>query len=187
MKKIEFDVNIYALDQDPRRAAQYHNDRHVGKQILSTVQILTATHILEDTWPTASARVPSAATIVLPSSIVQHPCVRWCRAGSDNYRWLWYLLNDLIEEFGMRFKKTHPYAYFKSELFKRPLNLRVRPLSPWPQYLPPQFVRADPIEAYRLFYVHKKRHLAQWSRPSMMPMWWTELSKRENIRDEQTA
>lgn len=183
----ELDVNIYALDQDPRRAAQYHNDRHVSKQILTMTQILTAAHVVSDGLPTAKARVLSVGAVQMPEKIYGHVCVSWVRAASDNYRWAWYLLDDLIEESNMRFKKTHSYSVLRDDLFKKPFNMPMGPLSPWAQYLPRPFVRADPIEAYRLFYVHKKRHLAQWSKPSIVPSWWIELSNREKLREQESA
>lgn len=34
-------MNIFFLDENPRLAAQYHNDTHVNKQIVESCQILS--------------------------------------------------------------------------------------------------------------------------------------------------
>lgn len=180
-------MNIYALDQDPRRAAQYHVDRHVSKQILETVQILYMAHRMLDGLLTTMARVPMTDNMRVPDRMQHHVCVKWARESSDNYRWAYYLFDDLCEEYSMRFKKEHPYVHLKRELHTRPLNMPMSSMTPWAQAMPTQYRRADSIESYRLFYVHEKRHIAQWSRPSIVPTWWNQLSTREKLNEQQRA
>lgn len=39
-------MNIFYLDPDPQKCAQYHCDKHVIKLILETAQLLEAVHII---------------------------------------------------------------------------------------------------------------------------------------------
>jgi hypothetical protein len=41
-------MNIFALDESPMFAAQFHCDKHVVKMVLETAQILSTVHHLED-------------------------------------------------------------------------------------------------------------------------------------------
>ena len=44
-------MNIFILDEDPKKCAQYHNDKHVVKMILETAQLLCGVHHMVDSKP----------------------------------------------------------------------------------------------------------------------------------------
>lgn len=156
-------MNIFVLDNDPLRAAMYHNDRHVCKMILESAQILATVHSLCDS---VIDGVP------LRPTHVHHPCVKWAAEGHDNYLWLKFLFVGLLGEYTTRYCKTHSYAAFASKFIRVPDKL-VGLSTPHVQCIPDKYkVEADPVLAYRRYYFYEKRHLAHWRYPRSMPDWY---------------
>ena len=63
-------MNIFFLDVDPKKSAQYHCDKHVVKMILEIVQLLyTAHHILGSKLPKDAYKPVS----------VSHPLAIWIK------------------------------------------------------------------------------------------------------------
>jgi hypothetical protein len=70
-------MNIFFLDIDPKKSAQYHCDKHVVKMILELVQLLyTAHHVLGSILP-KDAYKPILAL---------HPSAIWVRNNINNYK-----------------------------------------------------------------------------------------------------
>ena len=69
-------MNIFALDNDVKVAAQWHVDKHVVKMPLETAQMLcTARHELGEKPESIPYKVAHK----------NHPCTIWCRNSSENY------------------------------------------------------------------------------------------------------
>ena len=88
-------MNIFALDQNPRKCAEYHNDKHVVKMILETAQLLCGTHWIEG----------NQAPYKL--SHKNHPSAIWTRECIENYSWLCELGIELSKEYTHRYNKKH--------------------------------------------------------------------------------
>ena len=90
-------MNIFILDTNPRKCAEYHNDKHVVKMILETAQLLCGVH-----WITQS-------TYEIPYKLSHknHPCSIWARECIENYNWLCELGIELCEEYTYRYGKRH--------------------------------------------------------------------------------
>ena len=153
-------LNIFILDQDIRLCAQYHNDRHVVKMILESAQLLcTAHHELESTAPYKSTHK-------------NHPCAKWVRESRQNYEWLTSLMLELNEEYKFRFEKSVDHlSVVKLEDLDPPLIIPNIGLTPFAQAMPKKYKQADPVLAYRNYYIGEKRHLAKWRRRKP-PKWW---------------
>lgn len=173
-------MNIFVLDANPLEAARFHNDRHVSKMILESAQILSTVHVKLDGIGLAYKRVGKD---LLRPTHMNHPCVAWARAGSANYLWLQALMAALTEQYSARWGATHAYAGLAATLATLPRQL---PLTAshtrWPQCMPMRYQGADPVLAYRRYYVAEKQHLATWSPPASVPEWWTDLSLILRIR-----
>lgn len=144
-------MNIFVLDTDPQNCARYHCNKHVIKMILETAQLLsTAHHVLDGTSPSTYKKTHP-----------NHPCAKWVRETSANYRWTWKLLDALCEEYTLRYGKKH-----KTEreqlipLIVTPKNIKDSPLTPWPQAMPDHHRRPDAVSAYRTYYKAEKSHFA---------------------------
>ena len=87
-------MNIFALDNDVKVAAQWHVDKHVVKMPLETAQMLcTARHELGEKPESIPYKVAHK----------NHPCTIWCRTSSENYDWLCDLGMVLCKEYTYRY------------------------------------------------------------------------------------
>lgn len=170
-------MNIFVLDRDPALAARYHNDRHCVKMVLESAQLLATAHVITDGAPTAKMRI--GADYLPRPTHVNHPCAKWARASSANYDWLQKLFGQLVLEYSLRYEgRVHAYEPLV-DLFKRqPLLIPFGEMTPFAQCMPERYHRADPVEAYRLYYYHEKQHIAQWRKPAVTPMWWHKMGRK---------
>ena len=153
-------MNIFILDTNIRKCAQYHCDKHVIKMILETAQILCT--------------VCNCNGIKTPyrSTHVNHPCVLWAGESIQNWRWLRKLARCLNEEFCYRYKRDKNHAAYDviAALSEPPLvNAE---LTPFVQVMPDQYkISHDPVTAYRNYYIGLKKSFATWTR-RRKPKWF---------------
>lgn len=153
-------VNIFVLDRDPRLAAQYHCDKHVGKMLLESVQILSTVAHLRNFW-ISSMYKPTHRN---------HPCVQWAAESVGNYAWLKSLAWHLGLEFEYRYNKFHKSSYVLVEQFSLEEIYKEDPTSPFMLCMPDEYKTNDPVESYRNYY-HSKS-FAKWEKGRKAPSWW---------------
>jgi len=173
-------MNIFVLSHDPRKAARYHNDRHVVKMILETAQILATAHYLVDGHKMMHRNI---GPVPLRPTHIHHPCVRWACENQKNYFWLWELGEALLDEYTLRYGKTHKFDdMLRNKLFAFPINLPpADAMTKRPLCMPDQFKSADPVASYRAYYFREKRHIASWKSPASTPTWWTRLERLDAV------
>jgi len=143
-------MNIFFLDWNPKKAAEYHCDKHVVKMIIETAQLLYAAH-----WILETPDMPSNAYKL---SHKNHPSSIWARKSLANYLWLaslgWWLCKEYQFRYGEnKLHKTewhidwllHNHPKFEKICFTTP-----------PLAMPDIYKTSDTIEAYRKFYVESK-------------------------------
>ena len=138
-------MNIFVLDKDSQRCAEYHADQHVIKMILESTQMLCT--VLNKLGIPAPYR----------STHLQHPCTLWAGASLDNWLWLRTLALQLNEEYKFRFEKhkDHKSALVASELPEPPIAKQG--LTEFAQAMPEEYkCPGDAVRAYRRFYVAEK-------------------------------
>jgi hypothetical protein len=167
-------MNIFVLDEDPIVAAQYHCDRHIGKMLLESVQILSAAHIVNDGAERARATIPAILNVVH----TEHPCVTWTRESFENYKWVALLACKLVSEFNSRYGRPHKYTELAWQLMTPPMFLSRTEQSPFVQCMPPQYRQKDAVLAYRNYYRHEKRSFAAWHAPAKVPQWWLDMEEK---------
>ena len=148
-------MNIFVLDLDPRKCAEYHNNRHVVKMVLETSQLLCGVHHMTD--PLTTEQVPYKL------SHKNHPCSIWARQCIENYIWLCDLGLSLCEEYTYRYGKRH-----KSQdviewcLINKP-NLRENgDITSFALAMPDECKTKTAVESYRLYYLTHKRDMSTW-------------------------
>ena len=87
-------MNIFVLDDDITKCAEYHCDQHAIKMILESVQLL------------CTALNKKGFSTPYKSTHAKHPCVLWVEASYDNFEWLVQLTLALNAEYRFRFDKT---------------------------------------------------------------------------------
>lgn len=155
-------MNIFVLDNDPKKAAQMLCDKHVSKMILETAQILCAV-----------AHKNGISNVPYRLTHKNHPCTLW--AGDTALNWEWLLTHGLAmsAEYTRRYKKIHKstMAILWCKTNDTVQQSKGGQLTPHPQCMPPQYHAASPVDAYRAYYINEKAHIAKWAH-STMPSWW---------------
>lgn len=177
-------MNIFYLDTDLAKCAQYHNDKHCVKMILEYAQLLCTAHrILDgDLVLKTDQKGRKVKAYALPDSEkdnifykhthVNHPCAVWARDSSQNYHLLYKLFIELCNEYTHRYGKTHlTYSKLSHLLKYPPNNISDSGLTSPPKCMPDFYKKGNVIESYRTYYVSDdKKHLLSYSkRPK--PFW----------------
>ena len=152
-------MNIFVLDEDIEKCAQFHCDQHVVKMILESAQML------------CTALNKKGFTTPYRSTHVKHPCVLWVEQSYDNFCWLEQLAEKLNEEYRFRFDKSvdHKSMAVIGEISD--YRFERQGLTEFAQAMPDEYkVPGDPVTAYRRFYHGEKMGFAKWTRRSL-PYW----------------
>ena len=153
-------MNIFVLDQDIRRCAQSHCDRHVSKMILESVQMLCTALTLKGFAP------PYRPTHA------KHPCVLWVSASYDNFLWLSELAGELNREYRYRYGRERDHASIDVLRKIGACRYESSGLTEFAQAMPDEYkVPGDAVAAYRAFYLGEKASFAGWTRRPA-PRWW---------------
>lgn len=164
-------MNLFFLDLDPKKCAEYHCDKHVVKMILEIVQMLyTAHHLLK----TPLEKLPKDYYKKISNH--NHPMAIWIRFTSKNYIYSCEIAKELSKEYTYRYKKVHscdkhlewlidnvPIMFLDlNKITKIPLCMPEDSKDPY----------GDPVKSYRKYYLLHKRGFAKWTgRP--IPDWFS--------------
>lgn len=151
-------MNIFILDRDITRCAQFHCDQHVVKMILESVQIL-CTSLNKRGFKTPYR-----------STHAKHPCVLWVDRSYDNFVWLSNLAEALNAEYRYRWQRMTDHSSISVLQQIRELRYESRGLTEFAQAMPDQYRHANVVRAYRDFYWHEKMQFARWTRRPV-PYW----------------
>jgi hypothetical protein len=156
-------MNIFFLDFNPRKAANYHCDKHVVKMILETAQLLYSAH-----WMLDATQLPETA---YRKTHVKHPCSIWVRESLANYIWLCELGKALCEEFTFRYGKIHKtQAHIEWLTVHPPPSLENIGVTTIRLAMPQEYKQPNPVESYRAFYRENKmklRNIVTYSKRSV--------------------
>ena len=143
-------MNIFFLDWNPRRAAEYHCDKHVVKMIIETAQLLYSAHwMLESPLPDTAYKLAHK----------NHPCSIWVRQSITNYMWLcslgWWLCKEYQFRYGEhKVHKSEPHIEWL--LHNPPKGIPKVDMTSPALAMPDEYKNTDPIQAYKTFYIESK-------------------------------
>ena len=189
-------MNLFYLDRDLDRCAEFHIDRHVGKMQLEAAQLMSSAlwvdkylGFIPDRKLTADelriinvekAKEPDiddrTFTRYLPTHI-NHPSAIWVRSNIEHYEWVFNYIVALNDECLYRGYKSHASC---AEALKMPEPQNM-PRTVWRDpdlAMPDELKLKDAVEAYRLFYMLDKAAIPATWRVREKPYWW-----REDIAD----
>ena len=190
-------MNIFVLDEDPIIAAQLQCDRHVVKMILESMQMMSTCHRMLDGKLTKRPSISGkrmvkyydlyegsddleAELLYMRAVHFNHPCNKWLRRSSANYRWLWEHTKALCNEYTYRYGKTH-----KNEmpllwgLQSTPRNIPNGKLTPFELAMkdyPECLALKDPVKAYQAFYQTKQHRFKMVWTKRQVPDWFNYAS-----------
>tara|TARA_R100001082_G_scaffold109014_1_gene85309 strand:- start:322 stop:786 length:465 start_codon:yes stop_codon:yes gene_type:complete len=152
-------MNIFAVDTDPKIAAQQLCDKHVVKMILESAQMLCSV------FPNGDAPYRRA--------FYNHPCTKWARESAENYEWLLDHAYAMCQEYTRRYGKVHKsldaISWCGSNYHK--LNMPRKGLTKFAQAMPEQYKNSCGVTAYRSYYNGEKAYFAKWSKRET-PSWF---------------
>jgi hypothetical protein len=160
-------MNIFFLDNNIEKCAQYHCDKHIVKQILEYSQLLCSAH-----WMCGSINTHELPPYKLTHK--NHPCSVWVRKSMQNYNCLLALTEELLKEYTFRYGKHH-----KCESVVRWCNI-IMPniptktrMTPRPKCMPIEIAswHSDVVKAYRKYYMNHKASFAKWKKRPI-PIWF---------------
>lgn len=175
-------MNIFYLDADPRKCAQYHVDKHVVKMILEYAQLMSTAHRVLDghesvvnyilngksrkkkvwTHPDAEKNVALYA-----ATHINHPSAKWTRDSRENYAYLFELWCDLLHEYTYRYSKHHACERMIGHLALPPKNIPTNKFSPPWRAMPDECkvdksVKDYTIKSYQKYYLMVKSNMFSW-------------------------
>lgn len=170
-------MNIFILDYDIDKCAEYHVDKHIVKMPLEAAQLLCSAYwislhnfIPRNITPDERKAVQAIQTDEFYKlTHYNHPCAVWARSSLDNFEWLHCYANALNDEYGYRYGKSHKSLTVVNRL-PAP-NIPRRGLLPFAQAMPDEYKTHDAVEAYRAYYRADKAHLASWKHRDN-PIWY---------------
>lgn len=170
-------MNIFIVDSDPYVAAKSLCGKHCVKMPEETGNMLL--------WQVKRAGIELPKTtqgVTKKLSHENHPCTVWLSASRANYIWGLKHFGALLEEYWLRYDKTHFAQTYHSIIMPnidRILDSISQDRTPETTPFPRCFGEhkeslskiIDTVSAYRAYY-HTKAHFAKWPSINDVPAWW---------------
>ena len=181
-------MNIFVLDETPKKSAEYHCDKHVVKMILESGQMMCTSHWLHllsnyyDGEITDFKRVKDIQAWLFENthpmeqppwkiSHMRHPCTLWTNESYSNYMWHWELAKELCAEYTKRYHKIHKSEAVIDWLGKNtPRLMQDIGKTPHPICMKDEYKLDGVIDSYRNYYIKDKVRFAKWK--TKEPEWW---------------
>jgi hypothetical protein len=153
-------MNIFLLDKNLEKCAQYHVNRHVVKMILESAQLLCSVHHI-------------CGELEPPYKLAHknHPCTIWCRASLTNYLYLCELGLELSKEYTYRYNKHHKSTDVIQWCLNNLPNIPDIGFTPPALAMPDQYKVDDFVQSYRNYYIGEKKGFATWKNREI-PYWF---------------
>ena len=179
-------MNIFYLDNNQRKCAEMHNDKHCVKMILEYAQLLSTAHRVLDGTETYGLtktgrkvrrwQLDGALDNTLYSAThINHPSAVWVRYSPENYMWLAEMLEELCNEYTYRYGKVHKVqrdGLMQALKNNFPNNFKNSGFTePTPAMPDDVKVPGDSIASYHNYYIKNKTHLANWKKRNI-PEWY---------------
>lgn len=203
-------MNLFVLDHDHDKNAEYHVDKHVVKMILEACEMMCMAHwvteflgfiprkLEKEEYQEVVAKIARFKTdlpedrpipyIGRPAHL-NHVSTIWVRSSRENYAWTYNYASSLEFERKFRFPKGVEFHRGLKLVNKLgDLDIPDRGLTPFATAMgsmkekrPDLYYDNDAIKSYRNFYMVDKGTFASWTGRSK-PYWWNETLADYNNR-----
>lgn len=173
-------MNIFILDKDPKKIAEYHNNKHVVRMIYEGVVMLGFAHQYS-----RNDDIKNPSIGYKSPRHYNHPCSVWVRQDLNNYMFLYEIIENLNTEWNNRFHdnfRIHKSLELARNFNKKELKLPNENLTTFAMatmWIPR--IKNDPVSVYREYYVQCKQHLADWKDKKKdiqkKPYWFLKFDK----------
>lgn len=185
-------MNLFYLDEDLDKCAEYHVDKHVTKMQLEAGQMICTNLYIDLLFGYVPRKLTPEENKVLSAKRVEqsklsleerifpylptmqnHPCTIWMRTSMDNYEWSHCYANALSSEQHYRYGTTHKSIEVINKL-PDPKHIPYVGFTTFGLAMPDQLKNYDdPVGSYRMYYMLDKGTFASWKYRSK-PHWWNE-------------
>ncbi len=187
-------MNLFYLDENLDKCAEYHVDKHIVKMPLEVAQILCTSIWIDqflgfipralnkeerDVLNAEKAKIkhlPLAERPITPylPMMYNHPCTIWARSSLDNHEWAHCYGNALNDEYRYRYGKEHKSIHEVVNKLPEPVNMQRVGFTTFGLAMPDELKDYDnPIQSYRDYYHLDKATFASWKYRDK-PHWWNE-------------
>ncbi len=171
-------MNIFVLDLEPKKCAEYHCDKHLVKMITEHNQILAAvkwlnigvekkvhiTQELKDSFHDFPRRFEDGSPNPYGITHKNHPCTVWARQCWENYDWLCKVTLEMCKEYTKRYGKVHAGEAICAWFYRNKPVLPINDvMTPFAQAMPEDCQQPNAVTAYRNYYVKYKKEIAKWN------------------------
>jgi len=156
-------MNIFVLDYDIKKCAEYHCDKHIVKMITETAQMLCSAYYYTNQENLSPYKLAHK----------HHPCTVWVRESLSNWLWLRDLGLALYEEYQHRYNNKDHKAGDVILGLEVP-NLPDNGLTNFALAMPLEYKNKDVTKAYRDYYIGDKQHILQYTKRDY-PEWLKEV------------
>ena len=143
-------MNIFYLDECPKKAAQVQYNKHVVKMILESAQMLCTAH----------HHYGNGDNVPYKKAHYNHPSTIWVRQNSIHYDWLYDHMIALGDEYTKRYGKTHLSITKCKDLVYLPPGIPTVMFNQPPQCMPDKYKDKCSIQAYWNYYIGEKHVVA---------------------------
>lgn len=157
-------MNIFVLDTNLKKCAEYHVDRHIVKMPTEMAQMISFAYYHNHLWnkPIPDFIMKFSKTHNL------HPCSKWIRESRENFIFACQLGLELYNEYQYRYNKPDKHQRAKS-IFEFGLanvpNLESKGLTPFVCAMSDNFIISKcGVTNYRNYYILDKSHLHTWKK-----------------------
>ncbi len=162
-------MNIFAVDNNPFKAATMLCDEHVIKMPMEAVRILCS--VLKSSFNIDD--VPYSTNLD-----GTHGCAVWASESPDNFEWLLNYGFALCEEYKRRYHKlpkarrllVSVRSIYKNQLWGRLLEFKCLTQTKFYLCMPDNFRKFDAIESYRYYYANTFARILKYTN-RMPPIW----------------
>lgn len=151
-------MNIFVLDNNVKKCAEYHCDKHVVKMILESAQMICTVHHQHPNTDTEY-------DIPYKQTHVNHPCNRWLRDSLANYLWLVDLTKSLNDEYKYRYEHDSNHKSYDAIKDLPIPDLPDLPMTRWARAMPEECkIGDDVVKSYRKYYQQEKKSILSFKK-----------------------
>lgn len=157
-------MNVFVLDKNMKKSAEYTCDKHVVKMITEHVQLLCTTYYF--------CNMDNMSPYKL--SHKNHPIAKWLRSSLSNWLWLRDYTLILYDEYKYRYNNKNHRAGEICKSLTIP-NITDNGFTKMPCSMPDKYKTESVIKSYRNYYNGEKTSFAKYTKRNTP--YWLKLTK----------
>lgn len=152
-------MNVFVLDENMKKSAEYTCDKHVVKMVTEHVQLLCTTYYYCNMKQYSPYKL----------SHYNHPIAKWLRSSLSNWIWLRDYTLVLYDEYKYRYNNRNHKA---GEICKSLIipNIEDKGFTKMPCSMPDIYKEDSVVQSYRNYYNGEKSRFAKYTKRDK-PYW----------------